>query len=884
MKKFNTLAPSALLATAMLAASGAAVAQEDVIIVRGQNIPDEKKATSEISSVLDAEDFVRTGDSDIADALRRVTGLSIEGGKFVIVRGLNSRYSSATLNGSKLPSPEPLKRTAPLDLFPTSVLEGSLVQKTFSPQYSGEFGGGVVELRSKSIPNEDFLEVSVSFSANTETTFASGLFHDGSDTDIFGFDDGLRDLPSEVSTFLSQNPGQSDLDVTARQSFEQFDTLLISEDAAPINGSGSIAFGKVFDTDGDYELGTVFYLGYGNEWTTRNGVRVRPETFNSGAGFLNPFENNAEYTRTVQDITLSLLSSTGLEWGAANELNFTGLVVRKTSKESEISSGVDDRGEELFLNEETRFIEREVLQFQTNGSHVLFADTQFNDGSGVEFDWRAAYGEGRRDAPYERSTDFEFDNVLQDFVFNDNDGDSFIRFGNIDDTSLSFGADFLLPLDIDGRAFDLTFGAAYDLTERDAQIRDFSFRGAFPDEILGSRADLIFSDEILGTTGAIVRLNSTAAQPDNFEGLLQVSAAYAGADIELGEYLRAAIGGRYEESKQKTETFATLDPNSRFANDTLETDYFLPAVTLTWIPPFTETTDIFGNADIQLRVGYSETITRPQFRELTFVRFDDPESDIPYQGNPFLENTEIKNYDARLEMYFARGEFATLGFFYKEFDNPIEDFFSTQGDVSVQSFLNAPSAELWGVEFELEKNFDLAEILDTPWAVGKDLVFKTNYTYSDSEVDNTGTVIQAVPVNGGVGSREAPANAFIADGSSLVGQSDHLFNLQLGVENNDTGSKATVLANYASERIFLRGEGTQPEITEEPPITIDLVINQDLALFGSDYNLGVKVQNIFNDDYNAVRETLNGSSGFSEVDFEQYDLGRTFSVSLKREF
>ncbi|WP_306253961.1 TonB-dependent receptor domain-containing protein [Parvularcula sp. IMCC14364] len=883
MKKFNTLAPSALLATAMLVASGAAVAQDDVIIVRGQNIPDEKKATSEISSVLDGEDFIRTGDSDIADALRRVTGLSIEGGKFVIVRGLNSRYSSATLNGSKLPSPEPLKRTAPLDLFPTSVLDGSLVQKTFSPQYSGEFGGGVVELRSKSIPNEDFLEVGVSFSANTETTFASGLFHDGGDADFLGYDDGLRDLPSEVRTFLAQNPGERDLSIPARQSFDQFDTLLISEDSAPLNGSGNIAFGKVFDTDGNYELGTVFYLGYGNEWTTRNGTRVRPETFNQTGGFLDLTEDVTEYVSTAQDITVSALSSTGLEWGLNNELNFTGLVVRKTTKESQISSGVRDQGQDRFLEENTSFTEREILQFQTNGSHVLFSESVFNDGSGIEFDWRAAYGEGRREAPYERQTSFEIVGQNTDFTFSNNDSDNFINFGTIDDTSLSFGADFLIPFDLDGRAFDVIFGAAYDLTERDAQRRDFTFVGSFPQEVLSSRADLIFSDEILGTTGPVVRLQSTAQQPDNFEGLLQVTAAYAGADIELGEYLRAAIGGRYEESKQKTETFATIDPTgTRTLNPLLETDYFLPAVTLTWIPPFTETTDLFGNADIQLRVGYSETITRPQFRELTTVRFDDPETDIPYLGNQFLVNTEIKNYDARLEMYFARGEFATLGFFFKEFEKPIEDFFSTQGDVSVQSFFNAPSAELWGVEFELEKNFDLAELFDTPWAVGKDLVFKTNYTYSDSEVDNTGTVIRSVASPNGIVASEDPANAFISDGSRLVGQSDHLFNLQLGVENNDTGSKATVLANYSSDRILYRGEGSLPEITEEPPITIDLVINQDLALFGSDYNLGVKVQNIFNDDYNAVRETLN--STVSDVDFEQYELGRTFSVSLKREF
>mgnify|MGYP000206372160 CR=1 FL=1 len=419
MIKFEHIAPSVLLATAMLAASGAAGAQEDegdVIVVRGANIPDEKKSTSEISSVLDAEAFERTGDSDIAAALRRVTGLSIEGGKFVIVRGLNSRYNSATMNGSPLPSPEPLKRTAPLDLFPTSVLEGTLVQKTFSPQFSGEFGGGIVELRSKSVPNEDFLEIGLGFELDTETTLQDGLFYEGSNTDIFGFDDGLRDLPSEVADFMNANPTTRELSVDARTSFDQFDTLLINSDSAPANGSGSIAFGKIFDSSSDLRVGTTFYLGYDNSWLTKFGRRERPETF-AGGVFQNPDEDYADYQSTVQDITVSALSSTGFEWGNANEVDFTALLVRKTSKEAQISEGVADQENDFFRQENTSFIERQIWQTQLNGEH------EFESLADLQVDWRLAYGKGERDAPYERSTRYELVNPDDtDYAFNRNSG------------------------------------------------------------------------------------------------------------------------------------------------------------------------------------------------------------------------------------------------------------------------------------------------------------------------------------------------------------------------------------------------------------------------------------------------------------------------------
>jgi len=168
----------------------------DEVITTGVFIPNEKKITSEITTVLDEDTFAQIGASDIASALTRVTGLSLSQGKFVIVRGLNERYSYATLNGAPLPSPEPLRRVAPLDLFPTSVLADVVVQKTYSPEFSGEFGGGAINLRTRALPDEKFLEFSISSSYNTTTTNRKGLVYGGSDSDWLGFDDGLRDLPA----------------------------------------------------------------------------------------------------------------------------------------------------------------------------------------------------------------------------------------------------------------------------------------------------------------------------------------------------------------------------------------------------------------------------------------------------------------------------------------------------------------------------------------------------------------------------------------------------------------------------------------------------------------------------------------------------------------
>ncbi|MGV6801433.1 MAG: TonB-dependent receptor domain-containing protein [bacterium] len=878
MKTLNQVIPSALLTTTFLVApfivTTIAVAQEeDVIVVRGVNIPDEKKSTSEISSLLDEEAFTRQGDSDVAGALARVTGLSITDGKFVVARGLNERYNNATLNGSPLPSPEPLKRTVPLDLFPTSILRGTLVQKTFSPQYSGEFGGAMIDLRTKTVPNDDFMEAKIQFGANTVTTIQEGLFYEGSDTDVWGFDDGLRDLPEFVQGQMGPQinnltPNQQNIFDT---SFEQRDTLLINRGETPGNGKVSLAFGKVFDENDNYQFGTTTFVSYANDWQTRRGKRQRPESFNgTNYNFGEDERIQSKYLSTEQEINLSLLNSSGIEFGTDHEIALTSLVVRKSSKQAKIEEGVnfDDISGERYRKENTDFVERQVWQSQLAGEH------SFADMKDLEVDWRLAHGQATRNAPYERQTTYSQRGGNTTYTFRDNIGaNNAIIFSEVYDENLSGGVDFVLPLEVNSRALDISFGAAFTDNSRTTKVREFNILGDFPTEIEGSRADLVFSDAVLGLSGPNIQLQSTAGAPDNFAGSLETAAAYVLADFEVGDFFRFALGGRYEDSTQEVSTFVTDTLNSAQRFAPLEGSYFLPAATVTWIP----------SGNFQLRAGYSQTITRPQFRELSPSYFRDRDTDTRYYGNPFLQNTEFENFDARAEWYFSRGEFLTAGVFYKDIKNPIEEFIVTLGDSNTTSFLNAPSATTYGVEFEFEKDFELGDITDSDWGYGKDLVFKTNYTWTDSDVNSAGTVSIARPGQNVIASQESAA-AFIEDGSLLQGQAEHLFNIQLGLNDPENGLEATILANYASENIRFRGESTGnarlPDIMTEPSFTVDLVINQDLRLFNrDDFVMGVKLQNLTGEDYNLTR-----TDQLRSFDYEQYDKGRSISVSLSKKF
>ena len=845
---------SALIASPSFAQDAGPV---DEVVTTGVRVPNAKRITSEITSVLDEELFETTGAGDIASALTRVTGLSLSQGKFVVVRGLNERYSSATLNGSPLPSPEPLRRVAPLDLFPTSVLSDVVVSKTFAPEFSGEFGGGAISMKTKGLPDEKFLELSVSSSFNTVTSNEEGLVYGGSDSDWTGFDDGLRDIPALDSNGVPT------------QNFENFNTLIIdTNDALPVNGGVRLSAGTRNDLDNGMSVGVIATLGYDNSWENRAG---EDNTVNIGAGNELVLLDDAFKTSTENKISLNGLLGLGVEINENNSVQLVGLATRQSSAEARIVTGID-REDRIFRQDFTEWFEREVYMGQLLGEHYIPA---LNN---TEVKWRASYAQAGRDAPYERRVNYEDyeDGQGFRFQFNRPGTNNDIRFSTLDDKTLDFGLDFVMPVDIGERTAELKFGGAYLDKSRDSEQADFRYFGSIPSELRNSRIDLIFSDAVVDAGILEIRRGGTTGFPDISEASLETLGAYAGVDFEYNEFFRAAFGLRYEDSSQETAIAQSTVEGSRFDFDPLDEDFILPAATATMT---------FGDG-LQLRLAASKTINRPQFRELTPSIFVNTDTDDRFVGNPFLKNSKSTNLDARLEYYFSSNQFVTIGGFYKDFTDPIEEFiFNGLGESNATSFLNAPSAELFGVEVEFEKKWDLGEIgLKSGFWSGKDFVLRSNYTYTDSSVSADGDVSITPPsVNPaqGVAPLVLSASGLYTDGRALQGQSDHLANLQLGIDDYENGWEATLLLNYSSERIRAVEDLSNglPSILEQLPISLDFVYNHDLNIGGGDYTFGFKVQNILGEGYEAS-QTLGGST----IIVDDFDIGTTFAASLKRRF
>ncbi|WP_372706686.1 TonB-dependent receptor domain-containing protein [Brevundimonas sp.] len=830
------------------------------IIVLGRFIPEPNRESAEVAAFLTAEDLQRTGDSDAAQALTRVTGLTIVEGRFIYVRGLGERYSSALLNGSPLPSPEPLQRVVPLDLFPANILESVTVQKTYSANFPGEFGGGVIDLRTVDAPREPFFTFSSSIGANTETTNDESLVYFGSRTDFTGFDDGTRDVPGPIALAFGTGRQINRANFTTAQLQAMGQSLvnaplrLLQRGTTPVNFGFDLAGG--FSSDSSLgTLGVIAVGGYGNSWTTRRGFQEEAQF--SGA-VLVPSTSKA-FESNQNDVQLNLLTGLSLT-GDNHELKWTNFYVRSTTKEARTSAGPDfGAGGNIIRDDFTEFFVRQLFSTQLAGEH------DFMDGA-LGFDWRASYAKTSRDAPYE--TRFQYGVLGGDFIHNPN---NLISFSELDEDVVSGGADvsYTLPLS-DFREVVFSLGVAYSDSNRDAVRQDLQFApvSALTPEQRESRVDFLYSDFNINPTTIELRQIAGTNGAGAYDADLTVAAVYAMVDAEIIPLVRTTFGVRFEDGRQRVTTRDLFGGAAPFVPTEIEEQYYLPSFTATW--NFAE--------DQQLRLGASQTIGRPQFRELAPQSYIDPESDREFTGNPFLVDTEILNLDARYEWYFARQQYLTAGVFYKDLDKPVESVVVLTGDQRQQSFLNAPNATVYGAEVEVKKYFEFPDN-GASFIANKRWLVQANYTYSKSEVTvEAGDTVRTL---GGGGAPETAA-FFIQDGARLQGQSENVANLQLGWEDDTARSQATIIVNYVSERITARGAGAagsrEPDYIQDPGVFLDFVYRKDFEYGGRDLGFAFELRNLLNTDFDEFQELGN------KIRINTYDLGSSASVSLTARF
>jgi outer membrane receptor protein involved in Fe transport len=850
-----------------VSAPGAGGLEGEEIVVVGRRIPNAIRATPSVVSLLSAADLARTGEGDIAGALARVTGLSVVGGKYVYVRGLGERYSLALLNGLPIPSPEPLKRVVPLDLFPTDILASTLVQKSYSVNFPGEFGGGVINLTTLAVPEESFLNLSGSVGGDTVTTGQLGYTYFGSPTDWTGFDNGTRRLPVPFRAALnSGNLVTVGPDFTLEEmktitaSLNNERTNLIQRNSTiPANMSLGLTAGTAWDI-GEDRLGVILAASWSNSWLTRGGERqsVQNVTEVDGQPGLVP-DQDFRFLSTENRILVNALAGVGYEFGE-HKIRFTNVFIRDALKQARIEDGFDERNlaPDVRINRSvTNWFERQLF------SSSLVGEFKFDD---LRFDVRGTYAKSSRDAPYERSNDYVFSEEVNDFVNNLRGGGTgrSVAFSTLDDEVWAGAIDvgYRLPTE---RPVTLSAGYGYSDNRREAVRREFRYlpEEELPIGVIQQRPDFLLSPFNIQAYDITLREQSGAVGVAAYEAGLRIHGGYGQVEAELADGLRIAAGVRYESGRQFVSIIDLFGLGEGNLSTRLKNDYWLPAGTLTW--NFAE--------DMQLRVSASKTIARPQFRELAPQQYTDTDNDRTSFGNEFLVDSELINLEARYEWYLGRDERVQAGAFFKKIDRPIEVIAFSTGTSILTTFANAPEAELWGLEFEAQKFFPIS---DEGFFADRRIFVNGNYTYTQSNVKVREGDTTVAPGSGGVTS---PATLFFTDGEPLTGQSDHLVNLQLGLQRDEKLSEQTILLNYASKRVSQRGPGETPDFVERPGVRLDFVAREEITFGTVPLELKFEVRNILGTEYRESQRL-----GGTEVLNNRYDVGTSFSLGLTAKF
>ncbi|MEM1432720.1 MAG: TonB-dependent receptor [Pseudomonadota bacterium] len=846
------------------------------VVVLGRFIPDEKRTTSEISNVLDEEALGLLADSSVGDALSRVTGLSLVGGKYVYVRGLGERYSSTLIDGSRISSPVPFQKTVPLDIVPKSIVKSLLVQKTYSAQYPGDFSGGLVDIRTRATPEQNYLSLSMGVGTNDETSFGEGLDYRGGSADNWGYDDGTRDQPENIRILSSENfedvgfPEDRGLGASF---FNRWD-IREREMKPDYNADGEL--GLRFDYDNGFSVGAIFAGRYRNQNRNifKDFQRYEFTGIDGGARPTVAYEQNT----TTNTISLSGFGNIGFEFGNDHTVSLTHILLRQTddqtqqfrglSSEDDVSAGVPIESYRL------QWIENEIRSSSIKGEHFFSGGDTFN---GATLNWRYVDGSGSRESPDRRTYTYaENNDGLQEMVTAGQQAAGDLRevfqapernYARLKDEIEEYGFDLELLFLIGG--VDLTLRGGFSEYERVRDSSDRLFRfdvtTAAPDFITLQTPSQFFSNENWGAGYLDARDFSAGAA--NAAGIFpfaesgeETTGFYAAVDAQVTPRIRLQAGVREEEATLFADAFGGNTLQGTINDVTQEYTDTLPSASVTYE---------FVN-DMQVRLGWSQTVNRPSLLEITGTTIRNPDNFQLYRGNVFLQPADVENFDFRWEYYFGDADSISIGAFYKQLDNPIElGLVQAQNDIF--TWFNAEEAELEGVELELRKDLYIGSWfgLGEAW---NGFTLNANVSFIDSEVTllGDGETAADVPLTGG----RQLARLF-QNQREMSGQSDILGNVQLNYVNFDTGIEASLAYNYTGERIVLVGSDNAPDIIEDGRGKVDFLIKHRRLMWGQDIEIEFRVQNLLDE---AVFWTQGGRL------YERYDIGTNYRLTLTADF
>ena len=810
-----------------------------------------QRKSSQVMDGISSRQFSMNGDNDAGAAIKRVTGVSVEGGKFVYVRGLGDRYSKTSLNNAEIPGLDPNRNSVQMDLFPSNLINNLVVYKTFSPDIPAGFTGGFINISTKEFPDQFTLQFSGSLGYNTNATFQKNILTDDfGKFHPFGFADKGRSLPASIRDGITPRsfdlPQAQQLDRETRS----FNGSMAPTMFAPsMNQNYSFSIGDQKTVFGK-QVGFIAGLSYQRSY----------EYYNKGD--VGRFFLPGNVTALSLDTLYSLKDERSKEsvlWGALlnttvklNGSNKIGLnLMRNQSADAStrfleghfpFASGNDpDFYAQLRAME---YVERSLTTGQVKGEHVLGERK-------IKLDWSGAYTISAQQEP-----DLKYFNNLRfgagpeysyDAVSN-NIRPASRYFRDMDEANIDVKGNVEIPLITGSTDSKLKFGGSYVsksriFDERIIQYKPEPYATAFNGDI-----NAYFEEGNLGLVGAsnavqygLIILDQTTGG-GTYSGSEAVPAGYAMIDWQASKTVKVSTGARYEQTNIEVRN-VNARTEERFAN--LNNHDLLPALNMT---------KEFSN-NMNLRFGYGRTIARPTFRELARFASFDFQGDFILIGNPFLKRSVIDNIDLRYEIFPRTAELISLSAFYKRFTDPIERAVDPNtNDLATQVFFrNVDEAYLAGMELEFRKKLDFIMPALSDFSIG------VNLAYIHSQVDISEGELALIRVN----------DPEAQDQRVMFGQSPYIMNALLSYDNFDRAINANFNFNVQGPRLAVVSTGGIPNVFEQPRPTLDFNLKKGIS---DKWSLKFSAANLLDSPYTMTHEFKG-----LEYNYSSYRLGRNFS-------
>ena len=818
-----------------------------------------QKKSASLLDGISAQAFKKIGASNIASAIKSVPGVSVQGGKYVYVRGLGDRYSKSILNGVDIPGLDPDRNTIQMDLFPTNMLSNVLVIKSARADLPADFTGGVIDIVTKEFPNQEEFSVSVSTAYNPDMHFNSNYLSDKrSQTDFLGFDDGIRKNKIANSflgntfdpRFNQTQEGLSTINKIANQFSPQMAPELGTSD---LNYGFGISYGNQFKFGEDESIGILGSLSYKNQQSVFENAQNNIYNFSPNKEVYE-FEENRIQSGTIgnQNVIANVLLGTTYK-SASTKIKFNALHIQNGESTSGSFRQLTRFSDFIDFNKyNLEYTERSISNGILSGLHN-FSEVDF------KVEWTLSGTLAKVHDKDVRNTTFQDEEGV--FSFQENTEPKRI-WRTLDENNLVSKLDATKRIQFLGSNAVLKFGIYRSQKERDFSIAQYSVSSTYTSEqdwsnYAGDPNQLFNPNNIIGPSnpdGSYINPQTTIRQDANLFNSKQFNlAAYVSNEFNISEKLKSILGFRFENYQVlytgENSQLGQIYDNQKIINKS----NLFPS--LNFIYSLKE--------NHNLRFAYSLTTARPSFKEASIAEIYDPLSNLFFIGNINIRPTYIDNFDVRYEVFGEKAQLFAFSAFYKNLTDPIEIGF-VAASTSNYTPLNLENATVFGVELELRRN------INSLFPSVRNVVFNFNGSYiiSDEKYSEDELKLRTL------GLREGQT---IGSSRPLQGQSPYLINTGLDYNNQEKNVQIGLYFNVQGKTLEVVGDGFYPDVYTMPFNSLNFNL---IKQFKGNRSLTFKITNLLNDERESRFEGFNNESQY----FKLRNVGRLFSLGYAIRF